>query len=213
MILLARFFLQNNVHKTGKFTTKSGILAVTVPVKINFPLCISKTLQSRLHVGKKTFNDLKKRRLFITHRSFFYLTVVYFLLIYARITICAENLFYSTYLLQGLALKQHLFFLFGFFVASLFVSGCIQTFASASRRCRFHCRQPLRHSLSPVTAFSFSHFCFSRLRLAIQLFTSPSCRRCRLLSRFVVSSSASHSFTSACRRPRRPATRFYFSFS
>ena len=44
----------------------------------------------------------------------------------------------------------------------------------------------LRHSLSPVTAFSFSHFCFSRRHLAIQLFTLPSCRRCRLLSRFVV---------------------------
>ena len=28
------------------------------------------------------------------------------------------------------------------------VSGCIQTFTSASRCCRFHCRQPLRHSLS-----------------------------------------------------------------
>ena len=42
---------------------------------------------------------------------------------------------------------------------------------------------------------------------AIQSFTSPSCRRCRLLSRFVVSSSASHSFTSACRRHCRLATR------
>ena len=44
---------------------------------------------------------------------------------------------------------------------------------------------------------SFSHFCFSHRRLAIQSFTSPSCRRCRLFSRFVVSSSASHSFTVA----------------
>ena len=98
-----------------------------------------------------------------------------------------------------LSTETAVFLLFGFFVASLFVSGCIQTFTSASRRYRFHCRQPLRHSLSPITAFSFSHFCFSRRRLAIQSFTSPSCRRCRLLSRFVVSSSASHSFTSACR--------------
>ena len=59
-----------------------------------------------------------------------------------------------------------------------------------------------RHGLS------FAHFCFSRRRLAIQSFTSPSCRRCRLLSRFVVSlsfahfsssspTSACHSFTSA----------------
>ena len=144
------------------------------------------------------------------HRSFFYLTVVYFLLIYARLTICSENLFLLHPLIARLSHETAAFLLFGFFVASLFVCECIQTFTSASRRCRFHCCQPLRHSLSPVTAFSFSHFCFSRRRLAIQSFTSPSCRRCRLLGRFVVSSSASHSFTSAC---RRPATRFYFSFS
>ena len=68
----------------------------------------------------------------------------------------------------------------------------------------------LSASLSFVVArrgLSFAHFCFSRRRLAIQLFTSPSCRRCRLLGRFVVPSSTSHSFTSACRRHRRPATR------
>ena len=53
----------------------------------------------------------------------------------------------------------------------------------------------------------FTYFCLSRRRLAIQSFTSSSCRRCRLLSRFVVPSSASHSFTSACHRHRRPATR------
>ena len=81
----------------------------TVTVKIKFPLRSSKTLQSRFHVGKKTFNDLKKWRLFITHRTFFYLTVVYFLIIYARLTICTENFFCSTHLLQGLALKQQLF--------------------------------------------------------------------------------------------------------
>ena len=51
-----------------------------------------------------------------------------------------------------------------------------------------------------------AHFCFTRRHLAIQSFTSPSCHRCRLLSRFVVPSSASHSFTSACRRHCRPAT-------
>ena len=56
-------------------------------------------------------------------------------------------------LIARLITEQQLFLLFGFFVASFFVSGCIQTFTSASRRCRFHCRQPLRHSLSPVTAF------------------------------------------------------------
>ena len=53
----------------------------------------------------------------------------------------------------------------------------------------------------------FAHFCYSRRRLAIQSFTSPSCRRCRLLSCFVVPSSASHSLTSSCRHHRRPATR------
>ena len=50
----------------------------------------------------------------------------------------------------------------------------------------------------------FAHFCFFRRRLAIQSFTSPSCRH---HSRFVVPSSASHSFTSACRHHCRPANR------
>ena len=107
-----------------------------------------------------------------------------------------------------LSIETAAFLLFGFFVASLFVSGCIQTFTSASRRLRFQYRQPLHHSLSPVTAFSFYHFCCSHRRLAIQSFTSPSCCHCRLLSSLFVSSSASHSFTSACWRHRRPATRF-----
>ena len=116
--------------------------------------------------------------------------------------------FCSTHLLQGLALKQQLLFFFGFFFASVFVSGCIQTFTSACRRCHFHCRQPLRRSLLSVVAFHSltSAFCLSRCSLAIQSFTSPSCRHCRLLSRFVVSSSASHSFNSACCRHRRPTT-------
>ena len=118
--------------------------------------------------------------------EFFYLTVVYFLLIYASLTIFTENLFLLHPLIARLSTETAAFLLFGFFVASLFVSGCIQTFTSASRRCRFHCRQLLRHSLLPVTAFSFSHFCFSRRRLAIQSFISPSCHRCRLLSLFIV---------------------------
>ena len=54
-------------------------------------------------------------------------------------------------LIARLSTETAAFLLFGFYVASLFVSGCIQTFTSASRCC--HCRQPLRHSLSPVTAF------------------------------------------------------------
>ena len=96
------------------------------------------------------------------------------------------------------------FLLFGFFVASVFVSGCIQTLTSAYRRYRFHCRQPLCHSLSPVTAF---HSLTSASPAVALSFTSPSCRRCWLLSRFVVPSSTSRSFTSACCHHRRPATR------
>ena len=57
-----------------------------------------------------------------------------------------------------------------------------------------------RHGLS------FANFCFSHQSLAIQSFTSPSCRRCQLLGRFVVPSSASHSFTLACRRHHQSAT-------
>ena len=52
-------------------------------------------LQSRFHVGKKTLNVLKKTATFFTYRNFdrsFYHTVVYFLLIYAGLTIFAENL-------------------------------------------------------------------------------------------------------------------------
>ena len=142
--------------------------------------------------------------------EFFKLTVVYFLLIYACLTICAENLFLLHPVIARLSTETAAF---RFSSPACLFLGCIQTFTSASRRCRFHCRQPLHHSLSPVTAFSFSHLCFSRHHLAIQSFTSPSCHHCQLLSRFVVSSSASHSLTSACRRHCRPATRFYFSFS
>ena len=84
----------------------------TVPVKIKFPLHCSKTLQSHFHVGKKTFNDLKKWRLFIKHWSFFYLTVVYFLIIYARLTICAENLFLLHPLIARLSTEAAAFFAF-----------------------------------------------------------------------------------------------------
>ena len=128
------------------------------------------------------------------------------------LTFCAENLFLLRPLIARLSTETAAFFAFRLLRRQLVCFWMHSDVHSASRRCRFHSRQPLRHSLSPVTAFSFSHFCFSRRRLAIQSFTSPSCRRCQLLSRFVVSSSASHSFTSACRHHRRPATRFYFSF-
>ena len=191
------------LRKSEEFLLRSiFIYTCTVPVKKKFPLRSSKTLQSRFHVGKKTLSDLKKTATFFYAPEFFYPTVVYFLLIYASLTICAENLFLL--LLQGARLSTEtaaFFFAFRLLRRQLVVSGCIQTFTSASRRCRFLCRQPLRHSLSPISAFSFSHFCFSRCRFAIQSFTSPSCRRCRLLSRFVVSSSASHSFTSALSSP------------
>ena len=114
--------------------------------------------------------------------------------------------FCSTHLLQGLAQKQQLLFLFGFLVASVFVSGCIQMFTSASRRFVFtvsslsviHCR-PSRPFICSLLLLLPS--------LAIQSFTSPSCRRCRLLSRFAVPLSASHSFTSASSRHRWPTTR------
>ena len=91
---------------------------------------------------------------FFLRTGFFYPTVVYFLLIYASLTICAENLFLLRPLIARLSTETAAFLLFGFFVASLFVSGCIQTFTSASRRCHFHCHQPLRHS--PAVALPFS---------------------------------------------------------
>ena len=73
-----------------------------------FQLRSSKTLQSRFHVGKKTLNDLKKTATFFYAPEFFYPTVVYFLLIYASLTICADNLFFLRPLIASL--KQRLFF-------------------------------------------------------------------------------------------------------
>ena len=89
-------------------------------------------------MGKKT---LQIQQLFITLRSFdrsFYRTVVYCLLIYARLTICAENLLLLHPLTARLSTETAAFVSFGLFVASVFVSGYIQTFISASRCCRFH---------------------------------------------------------------------------
>ena len=185
----------------------------TVPVKIKFPSRSSKTLQSRFHVGKKTLNDFFKSDDFFTHRisdRSFYRTVFYCLLIYAHLTICVEDFLLLHPLIARLvALKQQLLFLFCFFVASVFVSGSIQTFTSASRHCHFH-----RRHLSVIRCRPSRPFIRSLLllppSLAIQSFISPSCRRFRHHSRFVVPSSASHSFTSAsCHRHRWPA----FSFS
>ena len=78
----------------------------------------------------------------------------------------ARRIFFcSTHLLQGLALKQQLLFLFGLFVTSMFVSGCIQTFTSASRRCHF--------TVVSRRGLSFTHFYFFRHHL-------PFCRILRL---------------------------------
>ena len=105
-------------------------------------------------MGKKTLNN------FFESGNYFLRTVVltgvltvpffYCILIYARLTICAEDLLLLHPLIARLSTETAAFVLFGVFVASVFVSGCIQTFTSASCRCRFHRRQPLRHSLSPV---------------------------------------------------------------
>ena len=145
--------------------------------------------------------------------EFFYPTVVYFLLIYASLTICAENLFLLRPLIAMLSTETAAFFAF----------------------------RLLRRQLVCFWMHSDVHFCFSSLSfslssaspsfivarhglfiLSLLLLPSLSCHSvvyfaflsplCRLLSRFVVSSSASHSFTSACRRHLRPATSFYFSF-
>ena len=56
-------------------------------------------------------------------------------------------------LIATLSTETATLFLFGFFVTSVFISGCIQTFTSSSHRYRFHSRQHLRHSLSSVAAF------------------------------------------------------------
>ena len=132
----------------------------------------------------------------------------YCCLIYASLTICVENLFLLRPLIARLT-ETAVFFAF----------------------------RLLRRQLVCFWMHSDVHFCFSSLSFSLSsaspsfvvarhglfilslllLPPSPchsvvSCHHCRLLSRFVVSSSASHSFTSACRRHRRPATRFDFSF-
>ena len=99
---------------------------------------------------RKRLTTFSKLATFFTRRSFYH--TVFLLLTNLR---ASNNLrggsSFAPPILQALALKQQLLFLFGFFIASVFVSGCIQTFTSASRHCRFH--QPLRHSLLPAAAF------------------------------------------------------------
>ena len=105
---------------------------------------------------------------FFTHWRFFYHTVVYFLLIYVRLTICAENLFLLHPLIASLALKQQLFcfsassspaclFLDAFRRSFLLLVAVIFTVVSLSIiRCR---PSRLFHSLtsaSPAIALPFS---------------------------------------------------------
>ena len=110
----------------------------------------------------------------------FFFSAMFMPLIYALLS-C------SAHLLQVLALKWQLLFLFSFFVAVVLVSGCIQmSFILASRLTS----QPLvsRRSLS------FTHFCFSHHLLSFRVVYR---HHRRLLSHFVVPSSTSYSFTLA----------------
>ena len=161
-------------------------------------------------MGKRTLNDFFKCGDFFTHHSFdrsFYSTVVYCLLIYAHLTICAENVLLLHPLIARFSTE----------------TAAIVSFWLLRRLCVcfwmhsdvHFCFSLLSFSLSSASpsffvgrrGLSFAPFCFSRRHLDIQSFTSPSCHRCRLLSRFDVQSSASHSFISACHHHHRPATR------
>ena len=184
----------------------------TVPVKKKFPLRSSKTLQSRFRVGKKTLNDFKKRRLFFTHRSFFPYRCL-LLLIYASLTICAENLFLLRPLIAKLSTETEAFlgfsassspaclFLDAFRRSLLFLVAVVFSIVSLSViRCRPS--QPF-HSLtsaSPVVALPFSRLL--RLPVAVVGFLVVLLFRRQPLIRSL----------QLCRRHRRPATRFYFSF-
>ena len=135
------------------------------------------------------------------HRRFdrtFYHTVFYCLLIYTHLTICEEDLLLLHPPIARLSTETAAFVSFQLLCHQHFVS-----VTSASRR--FH-RQLLRHSLLPVAAFHLLTSA-SPAVACLHSFTSPSCCCCRLLSYFVVPSSASHSFTSASRCHRWPATR------
>ena len=145
---------------------------------------------------------------FFTHQSFdrsfdhsFYCIVVYCLLIYARLTICEENLLLLHPLIARLSTETAAFVFFRILHRQ---HVCFWMHSDVH-----FCFSSLSYSLSSLSpsfvvahhCLSFAHFCFSHCRLAIQSFTSPSCRHCQLLRCFVVPSLTSHSFTSACRRP------------
>ena len=158
---------------------------------------------------RKRSTIFKIRRFFFTHRSFdrsFYRTVVYCLLIYARLTICMENLLLLHPLIARLSTETAGVFCFSASSSPAYLFLDAFRRLPASRRCHFTVVS-LSSFVVSCHGLSFADFCFSHCSLAIQSFTSPSCRRGWLVSRFVVPSSASHSFTSACCRHRWPATR------
>ena len=141
-------------------------------------------------------NNFLKFGDFFTHQSFYH-TVVYYLLIYACLIIYSEKLLLLHPLIARLSTEK---------AASVsFRLPCCQSVCFWMHSDVHFCFSSLSFSLLSASlsffaarrSLSFAHFCFSHSLLAIQLFTSHSCRCCQLLSRFLVPSLASHSFTSA----------------
>ena len=130
------------------------------------------------------------------HQSFYH-TVVYYLLIYACLIIYSENLLLLHPLIARLSTEKA--------TSVSFRLSCRQRVCFWMHSDVHFCFSSLSFSqLSASPSFfaarrglSFAHFCFSHSLIAIQLFTSHSCRRCQLLSRFLVPSLASYSFASA----------------
>ena len=127
-------------------------------------------------MGSTTFSNtaIFSRTIVSCYRTVVYCLPIYACLpIYVCLAICTEHLLLFHPLIARLSTETAVFVSFLILChqrvcSSVFVSGYIQTFTSASRGCHFHCCQPLCH------------------RLAIQSFISPSCCRCRLHSRLVV---------------------------
>ena len=146
----------------------------TAQVKIKFPLRSSKTLQSRFHVGKKMLNDFFKfSNLFFTHCSFYH-TVLYCLLIYTRLTNCAEDLLLLHPLIARLSTETAAFVSFRLlrrqrvcFWMHSDVHFCFSSLSPSSVSPSFVVVRP---------GLSFAHFCFSRRRfhsVAYFAFLSP----------------------------------------
>ena len=102
---------------------------------------VSKSLPRR----KENAQRFKKTATFFYAPEFFYPTVVYFLLIYASLTICAENLFLLRPLIARLSTETAAFFAFRF----------------------------LRRQLVCFWIHSDVHFCFSSLSFSLSS-SSPS---------------------------------------